>query len=289
MAEQIADQVGDWNGQSGERWVANQARLDAMVAVFGQAAIEAAAPETGERVLDIGCGAGASSLALAARVGAGGQVLGVDISEPLIRRARALALAQPDTPALFQVADASSAELPEGAFDILFSRFGMMFFDDPIAAFAHMRRALRPGGRVAFVCWRGAAENDWVRLPMGALKGIVPPSALPDPASPGPFSFGDRGRVARILTAAGFTDIAIAPFDASVPFGEGGTPDAAIDDAVKMTVEVGPLSRALAGQSDDVRARASAAVHAVFAGLPGERSEMINGAAWIVKARNPAG
>ena len=285
MAKQGADQVGDWNGQSGERWVANQARLDAMVAVFGQAAIEAAAPATGERVLDIGCGAGASSLALAARVGAGGQVLGVDISEPLIGRARALV--QQDTPALFQVADASSAELPEGAFDILFSRFGVMFFDDPIAAFAHMRRALRPGGRVAFVCWRGAAENDWVRLPVGALKGIVPPSALPDPEAPGPFSFGDRGRVARILTAAGFTDIAIAPFDASVPFGEGVTRDAAIDDAVKMTLEVGPLSRALADQPDDIRARASAAVRAAFAGLPGERSVMINGAAWIVIARNP--
>ncbi|MBB2920082.1 class I SAM-dependent methyltransferase [Cupriavidus alkaliphilus] len=285
MAEQSADQVGDWNGQSGERWVANQARLDAMVAVFGQAAMEAAAPATGERVLDIGCGAGASSLALAARVGAGGQVLGVDISEPLIGRARALA--QRDTPALFQVADASSAELPEAAFDILFSRFGVMFFDDPIAAFAHMRRALRPGGRVAFVCWRGAAENDWVRLPMGALKGIVPPSALPDPEAPGPFSFGDPGRVARILTAAGFTDIAIDPFDAAVPFGEGGTRDAAIDDAVKMTLEVGPLSRALADQPDDIRARASAAVRAAFAGLPGERSVMINGAAWIVMARNP--
>ncbi|MBB3013178.1 class I SAM-dependent methyltransferase [Cupriavidus alkaliphilus] len=285
MAEQRADQVGDWNGQSGERWVANQARLDAMVAVFGQAAMEAAAPATGERVLDIGCGAGASSLALAARVGAGGQVLGVDISEPLIGRARALA--QRDTPALFQVADASSAELPEAAFDILFSRFGVMFFDDPIAAFAHMRRALRPGARVAFVCWRGAAENDWVRLPMGALKGIVPPSALPDPEAPGPFSFGDPGRVARILTAAGFTDIAIDPFDAAVPFGEGGTRDAAIDDAVKMTLEVGPLSRALADQPDDIRARASAAVRAAFAGLPGERSVMINGAAWIVMARNP--
>jgi len=220
MAEQNAYQVADWNDQSGERWVAHQARLDAMLAVFGQAAIEAAAPATGERVLDVGCGAGASSLALAARVGAGGQVLGVDISEPLIGRARALA--PQDTPALFRVADASSAELPEGAFDILFSRFGVMFFDDSTGAFAHMRRALRPGGRVAFVCWRGAGENDWVRLPMGAIKGIVPPTAPPDPEAPGPFSFGDQGRVARILTAAGFTDIAIAPFDASIPFGEGG-------------------------------------------------------------------
>jgi SAM-dependent methyltransferase len=186
------------------------------------------------------------------------------------------------------VADASSAELPEGAFDILFSRFGVMFFDDPTGAFAHMRRALQPGGRVAFVCWRGAGENDWVRLPMGAIKGIVPPTAPPDPEAPGQFSFGDRGRVARILTAAGFTDIAIAPFDASIPFGEGGTRDAAIDDAVEMAFEVGPLSRALADQPDDIRARASAAVRAAFAGRPGERSVMIDGAAWIVMARNPA-
>jgi len=286
MAEQNAYQVADWNGQSGERWVVNQARLDAMAAVFGEAAIEAVAPVKGEHVLDVGCGAGASTLALAARVGARGQVMGVDISEALIGRARALA--PQNLPVLFQVADASSAELPEGAFDILFSRFGVMFFDDPTGAFAHMRRALRPGGRVAFVCWRGAAENDWVRLPMGAIKGILPPSAPPDPEAPGPFSFGDRARVARILTAAGFTDVAIAPFDASVSFGEGETRDAAIDDAVKMTLEVGPLSRALADQSDDIRARASAAVRAVFVGLPGERSVMIDGAAWIVMARNPA-
>jgi len=286
MTERNAYQVTDWNGQSGERWVANQARLDAMVAVFGQAAIESVAPATGECVLDVGCGAGASTMALATRVGAGGQVLGVDISEPLIGRARALA--PPDTPALFQVADASSAELPEGAFDILFSRFGVMFFDDPTGAFAHMRRALRPGGRVAFVCWRGAAENDWVRLPMGAIKGIVPLNAPPDPEAPGPFSFGDRERVARILTAAGFTDIAITPFDASIPFGEGRTWDAAIDDALKLAFEVGPLTRTLADQPDDIRARASAAVRAAFAGLPGERSVMIDGAAWIVMARNPA-
>lgn len=285
MAERNTNQIADWNGPSGERWVANQARLDAMAAVFGQVAIEAAAPATGERVLDVGCGAGASSLALAARVGAGGQVLGVDISESLIGRARALA--PPDAAVLFRVADASSAELPVGAFDILFSRFGVMFFDDPTGAFAHMRRALRPGGRLAFVCWRSAAENDWVRLAMNAIKGIVPPTAPPDPEAPGAFSFGDRGRVARILTAAGFADISIVPFDAPIPLGEGGTRDAAIDDAVKMVLEVGPLSRALADQSDDIRARASDAVRTAFSGRSGERSVMIGGAGWIVMARNP--
>src|SRR5216110_1221200 len=108
MAQHNADQVADWNGQSGERWVAHQARLDARLAVFGQAAIEAAAPATGERVLDVGCGAGASSLALAACVGAGGQVLGVDISEPLIGRARALALQDTRAPARKRVRPAAS-------------------------------------------------------------------------------------------------------------------------------------------------------------------------------------
>lgn len=286
MTGENVSQVADWKGQSGERWVAYQARLDAMMAVFGLAAINAAAPVMGERVLDVGCGAGASSLDLAARVGAGGHVLGVDIYEALIARARALA--PQDTPAQFQMADASSTEFPEGAFDILFSRFGVMFFDDPTAAFAHMRRALKPGARVAFVCWRGMAENDWVRLPMGVIKGILPPMAPPHPEAPGAFSFGDPARVERVLTAAGFTDIAIAPFDASIPFGEGETRDAALDEAVAMTLEVGPLARAFADQTDDIRARASAAVRAAFAGCPGERSVMINGATWIVTARNPA-
>jgi SAM-dependent methyltransferase len=286
MTEEDISQLADWRGQSGERWVAYQARLDAMMAVFGQAAIEAAAPVTGEGVLDAGCGAGASSLDLAGHVGAWGHVLGVDISGPLIDRARALA--PQDTPAVFQVADASSAELPEGTFDILFSRFGVMFFDDPTAAFAHMRRALKPGARVAFVCWRGMAENDWVRLPMGVIKGILPPMAPPHPEAPGAFSFGDQARVERILTAAGFTDVAIAPFDASIPFGKGETRDAALDEAVAMTLEVGPLARALADQTDDIRARAAAAIRAAFAGCPGERSVMINGATWIVTARNPA-
>lgn len=158
-------------------------------------------------------------------------MLGVDISEPMIARARALA--PQDMSVVFRVADASRAKLPDGAFDILFSRFGVMFFDDPTGEFAHMRRALKPGGRVAFVCWRGMAENDWMRLPVGAIKGIVPPTPPAAPEAPGPFSFGDRGRVASILTKAGFTDVAIAPFDASVPFGDGATRDAALDDALQ--------------------------------------------------------
>lgn len=285
MAEKNAYQITDWNGKNGERWVANQIRLDAMLEVFGNAAIEAAAPVPGEHVLDIGCGAGTSSLALATHVGNQGHVPGVDISEPLL--ARAQERVPSDAPITFRLADASRAELPERGFDLLFSRFGVMFFDNPAEAFTHMRRALKPGGRLTFVCWRGANENDWVRLPMAATRDIVPSSTPPNPDAPGPFSFGDKNRIERILTAAGFAEITIASFDHVIPFGQGETREAAIDNAVEMAFEVGPLSRLLTDQPEDVRARASASVRAAFAECPGERSIFLDGAAWVVTAHNP--
>lgn len=143
-----------------------------------------------------------------------------------------------------------------------------------------------PAVWVAVACWRDAAKNDWVRLPKGAIKDIVPPSVSPDPEAPGPFSFGDRERVARILAAAGFSEIAFAPFDRSIPFGQGATREAAIEDAVQMAFEVGPLSRALVDESVDVRQRASQAVQKAFARHADGRTVTIKGAAWIVTARN---
>lgn len=275
----------DWNGDSGDRWAANLARLDVMLEDFGNAAIIAADVRSGEHVLDIGCGSGTSTFALAGRVGPGGAVLGVDISEQLVELARIAAPA--GAPVEFRCADAATALLPAASFDLLFSRFGVMFFDDPVAAFRHMRGALKPGGRLAFVCWRGAQENDWVRLPMAAIRDIVqPPSA--DPDAPGPFAFGDRDRLEGILAAAGFAAIDIAPFDTTISYGRGETREQAIDDALDMAFQVGPLSRALADRPDDIRNRAAAAVRAAFAARPGETSILIDGAAWVVTARNPA-
>jgi SAM-dependent methyltransferase len=273
----------DWNGDSGARWAANLARLDRMLEDFGSAAIAAAKAQPGEQILDIGCGSGTSTFALAQRVGPTGHVLGVDISEQLVEIARAAA---PDGASVaFRCADAATAALPQGQFDLLFSRFGVMFFDDPVAAFAHMRGALKPGGRAAFICWRGAQENDWVRLPMAAIRDIVQPAPA-DPNAPGPFAFGDRQRLADILAAAGFTAIEIAPFDTTLSYGRGASREAAVDDALDMAFQVGPLSRALADQSDDVRGRATDAVRAAFAKRPGETSVLIDGAAWVVTAQN---
>lgn len=278
-----AYQVADWNGRSGEAWVANQQRLDRMLAEFGDAALEAAAPSPGEVVVDIGCGAGASSFALLRHVGQQGRVLGLDISEPLVIRARE------DAESLgrisFEVADAATAALPHGEVDLLFSRFGVMFFEDPVSAFAHLRSALKPEGRLAFVCWREAAENDWVRLPMTAIRNFIPPVAPPDPEAPGPFSLGDRSRVERILAQAGFEAVTITPFDREIVFGEGLSREAAIDDAVGMSCEVGPLSRVLADQDEKVRTEVLEAVRAAFAARVRENCVVIDGAAWIVSAR----
>lgn len=274
----------DWDGASGDNWVEHQVRLDRMLRAFGDAAIAAAEIQQGDSILDIGCGAGTTSFALARHAGPDGRILGVDISPQLIAKARADAAAADAV--RFELADAATAAFDRESFDLLFSRFGVMFFDDPVAAFDHMRQALKPGGRLAFACWRRAQDNDWVRLPISAIRDFVPlPPA--DPEAPGPFAFGDPIRIDRILTEAGFTDVAITAFDAEIPYGRGDTRAEAIEDALRLGFAVGPLSRALAGQPDDIRARAAEAVRAAFATRPGETSILIDGASWIVTARRP--
>jgi len=272
----------DWNGASGDNWVEHQVRLDPMLEAFGKAAMAAAEVRRGDYILDVGCGAGSTSFALARQAGPGGHVLGVDISPQLIAKARANTAAS--GAAHFQLADAATAAFDREGFDLLFSRFGVMFFDDPVSAFRHMRQALKPGGRLAFACWRSAQENDWVRLPMAAIRDLV---ALPlvDPAAPGPFAFADPGRIDQLLTEAGYQDVVIEPFDAQIPYGHGDTREDAIDDAVRLGFAVGPLARALAGQPHDIRLRAADAVRAAFATCPGDTSILIEGASWIVTAR----
>lgn len=279
------EQIGYWNGPVGTRWLTYNDWLDERTAAYGQAALAIAAAAPGESVLDVGCGAGATSLQLARAVGAGGAVTGVDISEPLLGRARERARAL-GLPVEFRLADASQPVFAPAAFDLLFSRFGVMFFDDPVAAFAQLRATLKPGGRLAFVCWQEPGENDWYQLPLKALAGIVEQAPV-DVSMPGPFSFSERDRIEATLREAGFIRIEATPFHAPFYRGQGPTREAAADDAMDQVFRVGPVARLLEAHDEPVNLRAKAAIREALLAIAGDDGIAVSGAAWVVSARVP--
>lgn len=269
-----ADQIAYWNAQAGETWAAQQDKLDRQLEPLGEAAIEALLPRRGERLIDIGCGAGQTTLALAERVGQTGAVLGVDISVPLLQVAGRRAHGVPQV--TFQEADAQTHAFEQGAADGVFSRFGVMFFADPTAAFANIRTGLKPGGRLAFVCWRPLAFNDWMRVPVAAALAHVPAPPPPDPLAPGPFAFADPERVRTILAGAGFRGVDVAPYDTFV----GGHP---LEDAVSLSLKVGPLGM-LIRENPDKREAVVGAVREALAPHEGIDGVMLPAAVWIVTA-----
>lgn len=278
-----APQIELWDGQMGQRWVADQERLDRFLAPFARAVLELAAPRPGEAVLDVGCGCGATVLEAARRMDGSGAILGVDLSNAMLARAaeRAEALSGPKPEIRFQAADAQSASLGENRFDLAQSRFGVMFFADPRAAFRNIRHALKPNGRLAFACWRGTDENPWVKIPLRIAFQHVPPPPPPGPEEPGPFSFADPDRVRRILDNAGFRDIALERFD--TPLILGGTAD--LDEAIDFSLEMGPLALLLADVDPEVRARIRAALRGGLAPHHGPEGVKFTGATWLVEAR----
>ena len=264
-----------WNEGAGPTWAAMQSPLDRQLEPLGRAAMAALALQPGDAVLDIGCGAGQTTLQLAAAVGPTGRVVGADISATLLAAARS----RPDAPANAQFLEADAQAYPFEAdrFDALFSRFGVMFFADPTAAFTNLHRALKPGGRLAFVCWRRPDENPIMTLPMAAALQHVPPPPPPEPGAPGPFAFADPERVRGILTAAGFSDIALTPHDEKVGGGD-------LETVLDMALKVGPLG-ALLREHPDKRDTVLGAVRAVLAGHDGPDGVKLDSATWIVTAR----
>jgi SAM-dependent methyltransferase len=213
-------------------------------------------------------------------------VLGVDVSQPMLARARERAAAAGLAQVEFLEADAQTAALDPGAFDLLFSRFGVMFFADPAAAFANLRRALRPGARVAFLCWQRLAENPWIMVPLAALAKHVELPPPPAPDAPGPFAFADAQRVQRLLERGGLADVAFE--DLRLPFLLGG---GGLDDAVEFSLEIGPASAALreANAGPELRARVASAVREELAEFVDPQGRVaMPSAAWLVSARNPS-
>jgi SAM-dependent methyltransferase len=243
--EVAAAQLAYWNGPAGDRWATSWQMFDRAEAAISEAILARAAPAAGERVLDVGCGAGTTTLALRERVGAGGAVTGIDVSAPQLAVARARAAG---TDVAFVEADAAACPFrPEH--DLVFSRFGVMFFADPERAFANLRAAAAPGGRLAFVCWRSAGENGWVTVPMDAARALAPEVAPPPPGEPGPFAFADRDRLHGILARAGWQQIAIERADHAMVLGS------TAEEAAHAALVVGPLARSIAELSADTRAR----------------------------------
>ena len=199
MANDLQTQL--WNHANANRWLELRGALGAMLGPFGDAALAALAPGRGERALEVGCGCGEMTVELARRTG---DALGLDVSQPLIEVARREAAHG----ARYLVADAQTHRFEE-RFDVLYSRFGVMFFDDPAAALANLRAALEPGARLGAAVWGSFEQNTWASVPLRIIREHLPGPASPAPG-PGPFSLADPERVTALLTAAGFSEVAVA-------------------------------------------------------------------------------
>jgi ubiquinone/menaquinone biosynthesis C-methylase UbiE len=274
-----ADQITCWNESMGEKWARNQDALDQLLLPVNKRLIEFARIAPGDSVLDIGCGCGATSRAAAARAGERGRVLGVDISAPMLERAKTLG----GEPAVtYLLADAATHAFARKTFDLAISRFGVMFFADPVAAFANIRTALKPGGRLAFVCWQEMRANAWVTVPLFAALPHLPPQEPADLLAPGPFAFADAERVKRILSDAGFSKIEIAPESFKLMQSRGGP--RALDDAVYLATEIGPTSRLLNEASPEARAAAIAAIRQALAPHVTTEGVALGAQCWFVGA-----
>ncbi|WP_315750884.1 MULTISPECIES: class I SAM-dependent methyltransferase [unclassified Bradyrhizobium] len=274
-----ADQIAYWNGPGGQRWSDRQEAQDILLAPVSQILIERIAAKPGDRILDIGCGCGGLSIALAGQVAPGGSVLGVDISAPMLDRARVVAPVGLATE--FVLADATVHPFAPASFDLLVSRFGVMFFADPVASFANIRRALKPGGRVVFACWREPKANPWMIAPLQAVYRHVPKLPEMAPEDPGPFAFASEARVARILGEAGFSDVALEAHALSLDIARGQGLEAAVESAF----EIGPASRALEGHPQETREAARQSVRELLTQYVRGDSVTLAGSIWLVTAR----
>ena len=277
--EENADQIAYWNGSGGQRWAQRQPVQDILLQPIADLIADRAKIRTGERVLDVGCGSGSTTFAFAKAVGPTGHVMGIDISAPMLERARQVTPA--GSPVEFALADATIHPFTPESFDLLASRFGVMFFADPTRSFTNLRKAIRRTGRLAFACWRQPRENPFFMLPLQAAYQHVPKMPQVGPEEPGPFAFAAEERVKRILGAAGFSEIAMEPVDLALDVAIGG----GLDAAVKSAVEIGPAARALTDQPPELVAAATRSIREALTPLVRGQAVPLDAAIWIVTAR----
>lgn len=275
--DQNRQQADLWNRTNGPVWVELQTVLDRMLEPFEARLTRLAFPGEGRRVLDIGCGAGATTLAMAERLGPAGLSLGVDISGPLIEAASARAASVGLPQARFLQADAQTHAFEAEAFDAVISRFGVMFFEDPAAAFENIRRAAAPGAGLAFVAWRSPAENPFMTATTRALAPLLPPQPAPAPDAPGQFGFADPERVRRILVQGGWREVRIEPLDETCVV--------AGQDLRAYAMNMGPVGAALREADPSLREKAQAIVRSALEPFMDGQIARSTAACWWVTAK----
>lgn len=272
-----------WNGDTGHNWVIHDDLMEAMLLPIGQTVLDTLSPTSGARALDIGCGCGHQTISLAERIGSEGSVIGIDISAPMLALASQLAEADaaPRASIEFLEADAEVHDFPPGLFDLAFSRFGVMFFEHPHAAFSNIHRAMKPGAQLAFCCWQPRAVNPFMTLPARAAMALLPPPPEMPPRAPGPFAFEEPEYIEEILGAAAFNAIDISPMEAPLVFGRG----LALREIVENLVDIGPIAQMMreapAELQEPVREKVVGALEPFYT----ESSGMtLDGRFWVVTA-----
>jgi SAM-dependent methyltransferase len=269
------EQITLWNGVAGRAWVDEQALLDRVLAPFEELLVEAVRASPARQVLDVGCGTGSTAVAVARLLAERGRCTGIDVSEPMIAAARARADRE-RVPASFVRADAQVHAFEERSFDMIISRFGVMFFADPVQAFANLRRAARDGAGLRFVCWRSAAENPFMTTAERAAAPLLPNLPARRPDAPGQFAFADRDRVARILEESGWTAIDIQPIDVPCTLPE--------KELGRYLSRLGPVGLALREADEPTRTRVLSTVRAAFDPYVHGEEVRYTAACWMVGA-----
>ncbi len=269
-----------WAGPMGERWLASVDRLEGMIEPVGAALIAKAALVPGERVVDVGCGAGATSLEIARLVTSRGAVTGLDISPVLIEAGRKRAAAASLANLAFVLGDAARADLGCSAYDCLFSRFGTMFFRDPYAAFAHLHGFLKPSGRLVLACWAPAAQNQWI-VEIGAIIAKYVEMPSPAPSAPGPFAYGDPAYLSDILTKSGFKSPDFELWQGHQIIGGPGSDPVS---ATQFLLEAMRIGDALAAAPESVRVAARDDITDLLERNHGPGGVRMGAAAWLVTA-----
>jgi SAM-dependent methyltransferase len=273
-----AEQSAHWNTAAGPRWATLADRTDRLFGAVTSALLKFAEAQDGEAVLDVGCGCGVTSLAVARGVGSAGSVLGVDFSAPMLKVAEQRASGAGLSNVRFVEADAALHAFDQQHFDLLVSQLGVMFFDNPVRAFANLYGALRPGGRLRIACFRSLMENDWFSVPLAAARKIVTVPPPGDPTAPGPTSLSDPDHARTVLRAAGFGSIELRPLNVLLPAGTRA-------QAVELFSQVGSLSRTLAGASEDERTSVRAALDDVLRDYESSGQVELGAGLWLISAR----